>query len=130
MCSGVCKEHTLGICSCCATYHTVTVTCATQKHTFGHASSTILNGPYWTSFEVVILISFTFALLFIIVLTDRDFADDLAIILSLVENAESLLRTLEKTAKLVGPHCNESQVQLHNAEQSWPTNHWRKHHAS
>ena len=42
-------------------------------------------------------------------LTDLDFADDLAIPSDTVENAESLLNALEKTASYVGFYCNASK---------------------
>ena len=45
-------------------------------------------------------------------LTDLDFADDIALTSDLVENAESLLQSLEKAASLVGLHCNESKTEF------------------
>lgn len=48
-CSGVCKEHTLGIYMPPAVHLITDLQLhTTQKHMFGHASSTILKGPYRT----------------------------------------------------------------------------------
>ena len=53
-------------------------------------------------------------------LTDLDFADDLALVSEIVENAESLLQSLERAAKLVGLHCNESKTEYISTN---PNNH-------
>ena len=44
-------------------------------------------------------------------LTDLDFADDLAFITELVEDAEALLQSLERVATLIGLYCNESKTE-------------------
>ena len=45
-------------------------------------------------------------------LTDLDFADDLAIILKSIKNAETLLQSLEGAAAAVGFICNESKTEF------------------
>ena len=45
-------------------------------------------------------------------LTDLDFADDLALITELVEDAEALLQSLERAGALIGLYCNESSHNL------------------
>ena len=47
-------------------------------------------------------------------LTDLGYADDLALISSLVNDAQSLLHSLEYAASLVGLYCNESKTEYVN----------------
>ena len=51
-------------------------------------------------------------------LTDLDFADDLALITELVEDAEALLQSLERAAALIGLYCNESKTEYINTTES------------
>lgn len=44
-------------------------------------------------------------------LTDLDFADDTILISELVENSDSLLQSLDKAARVVGLHCNETKTE-------------------
>ena len=52
-------------------------------------------------------------------LTDLDFADDLALITELVEDAEALLQSLEKAAALIGLHCNENKTEYINTGENY-----------
>ena len=47
-------------------------------------------------------------------LTDLDFADDLALVTELVEDAEDLLQSFEKAAALTGLHCNMNKTDYIN----------------
>ena len=47
-------------------------------------------------------------------LTDLDFADDLALIAELVEDAEALIESLERAAAPIGLYCNESKTEYIN----------------
>ena len=51
-------------------------------------------------------------------LTDLDFADDLALITELVEDAEALLQSLERGAALIGLYCNKSKTEYINTTES------------
>ena len=51
-------------------------------------------------------------------LTDLDFADDLALITELVEDAEALLQSLERAAARIGLYCNESKTEYINTTDS------------
>ena len=52
-------------------------------------------------------------------LTDLDFADDLALITELVEDAEALLQSLERAAALIGLYCNENKNEYVNITKSF-----------
>ena len=51
-------------------------------------------------------------------LTDLDFADDLALITELVEDAEALLESLERAVVPIGLYCNESKTEYINTTRS------------
>ena len=51
-------------------------------------------------------------------LTELDFADDLALITELVEDAEALLQSLERAAALIGLYYNESKSEYINTAES------------
>ena len=51
-------------------------------------------------------------------ITDTDFADDISLISSSLENAQNLLLALEKTANCVGLYLNESKTEYMNNSQT------------
>ena len=52
-------------------------------------------------------------------LTGLDFADDLALITELVEDAEAFLQLLGKAAALIGLHCNENKTEYINTSENY-----------